>query len=495
MSYSTPSALAVSATIGATSLADVSGAPAAAVLLSVAASIASPAFDPLPSFPSGLSLSATIATPSVGSDLYAGSMIRADYSGSEFDSLVPFGAPAGVRVTRVGGLNGPGVGALICRPNGQLAWRAPRSGTSGDYADVSGGGTFVLRDGEMPDRWIEVAVSPAHLACESSGVHLRDAIPTALCAGNVTAAQAASGNVATRVVTLRNASAVLAAVDALVWLDARVRFIELSWDGASWFAPQTQAAALAGMGAVTIAASGTQSLHVRRTIPAATGHVFAEPIIIYGAFARGSFALRGAYRIFGAAGYNVYWEDGRVPEPGKDTVRQFSATLPVTPTATLADGDWHIAVTHFDGLTESLAALHRVTIAGGDEVDNAPGAADRVWCEQAEAGEVTLRALYGTLRGTATHWLVWWTDDGSAPSGTGTPDDSLSIDASGIVATLSLPLGSHAHATVIRAVVRLANGDARGQAVEATLTVALLAPGAPVAGKFAMGGRGARISE
>jgi hypothetical protein len=62
--------------------------------------------------------------------------------------------------------------------------------------------------------------------------------------------------------------------------------------------------------------------------------------------------MRGLYRVFNAAAYRIYLTTGSPPIEGS-TPWATSASLPVTPTAALADGTYYLSVSYFNGVLDS----------------------------------------------------------------------------------------------------------------------------------------------
>lgn len=387
--------------------------------------------------------------------LRPGHRLQWEAGGSELHSLSTQGVPNGVRILAVGALCGPGVGQLrTWRAGGgdgspdRLAWKAPGSSGFGPAVDPSGGGTWTLEDGGDRDRWIRVIVAAAYLADGGNGsnVRLDEVYLTGLEGGDVTSAEASAGLVETITLTLRNLSAGYSLANLTLWIDDQARDVwELSWDNVTFYAPRSEAAALAGLSVQTIAAGGTRTVYLRRTIAAGTGYDPKRRIVLHAAFddaggGRSRSVCRALFRIFNAAGYNVYRKLNADPRPGVDSVFAFNSSLPFSPSGTFADGSWHVGVERFNGCLGSDVSSDqgqrlKVTSAQRDVL---PPADETLGVEvrQRAGGVVRVVGHYNPLRdrtqdddgsaSTADQWALWYTTNGSAP-GSGSPQYTLAM--------------------------------------------------------------------
>lgn len=192
--------------------------------------------------------------------------LRITVSGVEVQHLRVAGTVPGVVPLLAAGRNGPGQGRLRTSAAGDaLAWRAPGSATWGAWCSVPADGDYLLLDGDDLDCWLRVEVHTAYLVGSAEAiVALADRWTNAVAQADVTAAEAAAGDVLEYALTLTNAGT--QTLDVVAWLDATTAALELSADGVSWSAPTDEASAVA-LG--TLAPAATATLHLRRTIAAA----------------------------------------------------------------------------------------------------------------------------------------------------------------------------------------------------------------------------------
>jgi len=186
----------------------------------------------------------------------------------EVRHLVPVGTIPGVVVEAVAARCGPGAARLRSSADGErLAFKAPGSAVWG--LDVVAGvdTTFLLQDGEDPDKWARVARHGAYMNTgpAEGRVLLADVFNNGVGHDDVTAAEALAGDVATYTITLANDS--LHRFSKLVaWLDAATAGLEIFEEWVGWSAPTTEAT---GIQLPDIGPGATQSLFLRRTIGAA----------------------------------------------------------------------------------------------------------------------------------------------------------------------------------------------------------------------------------
>lgn len=397
-----------------------------------------------------------------------------DFSGktplavAEFDVLRAVRTLCGAAIVRVGGANGPGRGYLMGDATGtRLRWRAPRSTAAGEWVRVDADGTYVLLDGEDPDRWIEVQVVATALrpAAWVEPIELAEVYGSPPAIEDLDAAQAAAGRVSQTTLTL-SAPAGLALANTTAWLDPHdAATYELSWDGTAWHAPHSEAEALATLGTQTIPAGGSVALYVRRTIAAGAAATPRRLVVLHascddGAGGRAHSSVRGLYRIANAAEYRFY-ATASAPIPGQDAPYAVSPTLPATPTPTLADGSYYVGVTWFNGYIESgLRSARRLIIAAGQQATVPPSAPHAVQIRAAGSGTCLVEALYDrtvdVADGTAADtWALWWTTNGSDPNPAGAPNAQVTMTFAGGVATLRYAgIPAQAHGTLVRVLVR-----------------------------------------
>lgn len=198
--------------------------------------------------------------------------LRLEISGNELAFMRSVGALSGVVVLAVAALNGPGSGRLICN-GGQLQWKAPGSDEAGTAVNVSAGGTFLLEDGEDATKWIRVEVYEEYLPTAGEAVVLIQDAYNDFADGDIEAADALAGVVVTQQYTIHNVSAD-AAENVRLWINpaaSGAEFLEVSDDGLAFVAPDDEEHADVLVWA-SIAGGATESVWVRRTIPAAQAH-------------------------------------------------------------------------------------------------------------------------------------------------------------------------------------------------------------------------------
>ena len=194
--------------------------------------------------------------------------LRIEVASVEVEHLVAVATLAGVAITFASGRNGPGTGSRRADATSRIAWKEPGSATWGAWVDVSAGGAFVLPGGDDPDAYVRVAVDLTYLPTDVAEhrVLMEDGWNNGGASDDVTAAGASAGDVETYTVTVANDSP-MGVHHVTFWIDAAVSGIEISDNGADWVNPTTE-----GTGLVLgyIGAGLTKTLHVRRTIGAAS---------------------------------------------------------------------------------------------------------------------------------------------------------------------------------------------------------------------------------
>jgi len=172
----------------------------------------------------------------------------------------------GVVVRQVAGRNGPGAGQLRSDTSGQeISWKAPGSETFGLAVDGTPGGLFLLRDGVDRSKWVRVEVYSDFLrdGYTAAVVHLQDRYNNEIGQDDLTAEEAAAGDVLEYQITLENAARARWITHIKIWLDAAVEDLEVSDDGISWVSPTTESTALEF---ADLAPADTHTLYLKRTI-------------------------------------------------------------------------------------------------------------------------------------------------------------------------------------------------------------------------------------
>jgi len=193
----------------------------------------------------------------------------------EVQSLLPVETLPGVVILAVAGRNGPGAGFLQVGAGKLLAWRPPDDTNDGPQVACDVDGDYLLEGADAPDRWLRVRVYADRLIPGTfASVFLRDVFSNAIAGDDVTAAEAAAGDVTTWQLAVTNrGSGTLNRIR--VWLDAAVTGLELSSNGSDWSAPSDEASAV-DLGDLGPGAAAT--LHLRRTILAAAA---ADPDVLH----------------------------------------------------------------------------------------------------------------------------------------------------------------------------------------------------------------------
>jgi len=190
--------------------------------------------------------------------------LRLSVSGTETEHFAVAGTIPGVQITAAAGRNGAGVGRLR-NIGATLYWQAPGSNDYGPGVITASDGTYLLEDGEDRDAWLRVSVTTAYLLdFAEAAVNLDVLTGNHIADADVTAAEAAGGDVHTYTITLTNAST-FALSQLVVWIDPDTSGLEISDDGAAWVSPTTEAA---GLALPNLSPSATDTLHIRRTIAA-----------------------------------------------------------------------------------------------------------------------------------------------------------------------------------------------------------------------------------
>ena len=175
----------------------------------------------------------------------------------------------GVVLVFVAGQNGEGTGILRSTGDGTfLSWRAPGSSTFGASVNCGTDGEYIIEDGEDNDSYVRVDVYGTYLTpgAASAAVYLNDVYNNAIGDDNVSAAEAAAGDVESYPVAIINNHASETLARLRVWLDAAASAgLKISDDDATWVNPTTEATAIT---LPDLAASGLDTFYVQRTISA-----------------------------------------------------------------------------------------------------------------------------------------------------------------------------------------------------------------------------------
>jgi hypothetical protein len=188
--------------------------------------------------------------------------LRISVAGAEVIHLTVAGTVPGVVPLLAAARNGPGVARLRTSADAAaIAWQAPGAATWGEWVPVPADGEYHLPAADL-NCWLRVRVYTAHLVASAEAeVPLADRYTNAVAQADVTAEEAAAGDVLDYAPTLTNAGE--AAMTVRAWLDPAAVGLEISADGLAWSAPTSESAAIA---VATLAPEASAALHVRRTI-------------------------------------------------------------------------------------------------------------------------------------------------------------------------------------------------------------------------------------
>jgi len=419
--------------------------------------------------------------------------LQFESGGNALGQLAASGALPGAVALAAAGMNGPGAGTLAIDAAGNLCWTAP-GGAAGAPVDVSAGGTFLLAAADAR-QWLRVEVYAAYLALPSTAaIALADRYASPLVSADVTAAQAAAGNVATWSVTLHNTSSA-AAGTLKIWLDAAsYAGVQISLDGTTWSRPTTSAA---GLAIGTLAAGASATIYLKRTVAASSPSAASCLISLHASWQTpivAEIAARGLFRIFNAAGYRLY-KSSALPLSLADLWSTVS-TLPATPGA-VADGTWYFGVSYFDGVYDGGFApvgpngepYLTAVIASGAATPPPPAAPLSLILSEDAPGVCGVTATGPQLAAAALpyQWQLSYTVNGGAATVLAYPY------AAGGVAVLAVELPAQAPASVIAVSLVIQRNDGTAgspvwtssAAATASLTLAAAGPSPPLAGMTA----------
>ena len=201
-----------------------------------------------------------MATPATHADA-----LRIESAAAEVAHLDVLGTIPGVVPIAVAARCGVGTARIRSTAAG-IAFKAPGSAAWGPAVAIAADGSYLLEDGDDRDKWLRVTVYTTYLLTpREARVLLADRVNNPIGSDNVSAAEAAAGDVETVELAVANDGSVILS-QVLAWLDPAAAGLELSPDGAAWSAPTTEATALA---LADVSPGGSVALHLRRTIAAA----------------------------------------------------------------------------------------------------------------------------------------------------------------------------------------------------------------------------------
>lgn len=402
-----------------------------------------------------------------------------DSDGDEIHCLDATNALPGVRIVFASGANGPGLGTLLYSAADEgLRW-APPGGTARETTvAVGAGGTFTVESSEA-GKYVRVVVTPDFLPDTDGGtvVQLTERYG-GFDPADVSAAEASAGVTREWEVQFAN-NRLNSDINVYLWLHADSAGFEISIDEIDWYSPTSKADSAATLGFITFPADTFRPLYVRKTFAAASEADPALPLILIAEYELNGVTVqsvvRGLMRVFNAAEYRIYRKLGADPVPGVDAAWATAASLPNTPSGTFADGEWHIAVTWFDGLEETKPLrMKRLYVTSGALGDIAPNGPLSVNVQNIGGGVVRITALaiqeLGPQRPDT--WAIWYTTDGSAP-GSGSAQATAEMVWDNGRALLEYNVPAQSDGATVRAIVRTrraASGRTSTNAKSQTLT-------------------------
>ena len=407
--------------------------------------------------------------------------IQFQSSGSPLNTLLPIDTLPGVQILAVAALCGPGQGLLSIDAAGNLSWTPP-GGAAGGAINVSAGGNFTLYD-SAGNAWLSVFVGGAYLALAAQAtVTLEDLFGGQLIDDDVTAAEASAGDVETWSIELANTST--SGIGSVVtWLDPETYAgLEISLDGTTWSRPTTQSA---GLAVGTIAAAGSATIYLRRTVPAGAPSLADALVLLYASWSTpsaGQTAARGMFHIYGPAEYRIYRSQGSPPVQGS-TPWATASTLPATPTDTFADGTWYLAVSYFDGIYDSGfypvgpagETYQTLVISGGTVAAAPPPAPLAIALQESNPGVVSILAMVASATAEATEWQISYTVNGGAATIVTKPFTAAAL------AVLSYSLPAQSAGSLVAVSVQLSDSGTLSPAISASITLAAgSGPSAPL---------------
>lgn len=190
--------------------------------------------------------------------------------GSRIQQLRSIRTLDGTAVTFAAGRNGPGTASIRSTGDGQdLSYKAPGSTVYGPVTRCEvDQGEYRIDDGEDEDKYITVTVSTSHLSPGASAANIRldEVYENEFAGADVTEGEASAGDVTVYSISCKNyANTILSHVK--VWIRDVVAFLEISNDGVVWVDPILEDDALS---LADILPGAAETLHLRRTIPAAS---------------------------------------------------------------------------------------------------------------------------------------------------------------------------------------------------------------------------------
>jgi len=363
-------------------------------------------------------------------------------SSVEFKSLAAAGTLPGAIPLFAAAKNGPGAGLLVSSGDGKtLAFRAPGSATIGAAVDCSAGGTFILYDGDDPDKFLRIEVFPDDLLSSAieKTVYLEDVYSSVAGGPDLSAPQADAGNVVSYSFQLKNyGSTTLTAIKT--WIDAATPDLEISANGSSYSSPTSEGTALS---LADLTAGNSLTLYLRRTIAADSPSAAEVLNLLHFSFVESAATYhadcRGKYRVFNAAGYN-FFRSNSAPPVESDTPFDFAASLPHTPADTFADGTWYLSLSAFNGVRNSGfmplgphgETFVRIDIVSGVGVYSPPLGPTEWHLEAAAGGQVRIVAMVADSSDLRAHeWAINYTTNGTTPT-TDAAAISREIDSAGL---------------------------------------------------------------
>jgi hypothetical protein len=199
-----------------------------------------------------------------------GDALRITASSVESLPLRSIGTIPGVAVLASAARNGTGLGTIASSVSGMdgdqiaLSWTDPGGGPGAPVL-IPSDGDYLLEDGTDLEKWLRVRVYLEYIKAGSAGtVRLSSVYNNAVASDDVSAAEAAAGDVETWTVGVTNGSTV-GLSHVVGWIDSDTDGIHISANGSTWVNPTSEGT---GLAIGNLAAGATYTLHMKRTITA-----------------------------------------------------------------------------------------------------------------------------------------------------------------------------------------------------------------------------------
>lgn len=363
-----------------------------------------------------------------------------------------------LRIDHVGAGNTRGNGVIEATGAATLRWAAPGDSPGGEVT-ITAGTPATLHSGAGAA--LVVTLTEERQLGGMETVQLLDVINNAIGGRNVTEAESTAGEDIYAGIILVAGEAIDNLdiwIDADSWAGVALGTEELDVEGGIQtiaddttapvdvtFSTPTSGSPLA-IG--SLAAGEGIGLWIRRTIGTAAAASAINRIILGVSYDDAdettyTEAMRGIFRIAAAdtEGYEVYAKEGERPNPDVDSPVHTATSAPLTWDADYTEGTWYENVYYRNrfGVLGAVLEVPALRIDGdGDPLPVPPQGPAQVIATPAANGAVTVDMIYYPFAegetdaeiaaNRATHFLVWWTGDGTTPDpDNDTPDAVLAM--------------------------------------------------------------------